>query len=122
MNVNNRLKEIKIENYIWIIYIGIIILSYYSNSLEEDYLINKNIISKENYQIIMILIFSVLVLVYYYFLKDSYESIKNIKNIDETNYLSFLSFIASLLVFISGLIFLYISIKNDDLNVEIAFN
>ena len=122
MDVNNRLKEIKIENYIWIIYIGIIILSYYSNSLEEDYLINKNIISKENYQIIMILIFSVLVLVYYYFLKDSYESIKNIKNIDETNYLSFLSFIASLLVFISGLIFLYISIKNDDLNVEIAFN
>ena len=122
MDVNNRLKEIKIENYIWIIYIGIIILSYYSNSLEEDYLINKNIISKENYQIIMILIFSVLVLVYYYFLKDSYESIKNIKNINETNYLSFLSFIASLLVFISGLIFLYISIKNDDLNVEIAFN
>ena len=118
----NRLNEIKIEDYIWIIYLGIIILSYYSNSLEKDYLINNNTISKEKYRAIMILIFSVLVIIYYYFLKDSYESIKNIQNIDETNYLYYLSYIASVLVFISGLIFLYIAYKDEELNVEIAFN
>ena len=122
MDVNNRLKEIKIENYIWIIYIGIIILSYYSNSLEEDYLINNNLISKENYRTIMIIIFSILVIVYFYFLQDSYDSIKNIHNIDESNYLYYLSFIASLMIFISGLIFLYIIIRDKDLNVELAFN
>ena len=30
-----RLKEINIENFIWIIYIGVILLSWYSNSLEN---------------------------------------------------------------------------------------
>lgn len=122
MDVNNRLKEIKIENYIWIVYLGIIILSYYSNSLEEDYLINQNLTSKENYRTIMIIIFSILVVVYFYFMQDSYESIKNIHNIDESNYLYYLSFIASLMIFISGLIFLYITIKDKELDIELAFN
>lgn len=125
MSVNelqNRLKEIKIEDFIWLIYIGIIILSYYSNSLERDYLINGNQISKEKYRNIMIIIFSILLVVYYYFLSDSYESIKNLHNIDETNYLYYLSFLASLLIFISGSIFLYIAIKDEELNVELAFN
>lgn len=42
-----RLKDIKIENYIWIIYIGIIILSWYANSKEKDFVINKNESSKK---------------------------------------------------------------------------
>ena len=33
----NRLNDIKIENYIWIIYIGIIVLSWYANSKEKFY-------------------------------------------------------------------------------------
>ena len=37
-----RLKNIKVENYVWVIYIGIIILSWYANSIEKDYLINKD--------------------------------------------------------------------------------
>ena len=123
-NVSNRLKEIKIENYIWIIYLGIIFLSYYSNSLECDYLINNNYISKDKYKSIMTFIFIILVLIYLYFLVDSYGSIKNIdiNNMNETDRLSLLSLIGSLLVFISGLIFLYISIKDKDMNIELAFN
>lgn len=123
-DVSNRLKEIKIENYIWIIYLGIIFLSYYSNSLERDYLIHNNYISRENYRYIMIIIFAILVLVYLYFLVDSYNGIKNIdiNNMDETDRLSLLSFIGSLLVFISGIVFLYIAINDKDINVELAFN
>ena len=123
-DVSNRLKEIKIENYIWIIYLGIIFLSYYSNSLEKDYLLNNNYISRETYRYIMIIIFTILVLVYLYFLVDSYNGIKNIdiNNMDETDRLSLLSFIGSLLVFISGIIFLYIAINDKDINVELAFN
>ncbi len=123
-DVSNRLKEIKIENYIWIIYLGIIFLSYYSNSLEKDYLLNNNYISRETYRYIMIIIFTILVLVYLYFLFDSYNGIKNIdiNNMDETDRLSLLSFIGSLLVFISGIIFLYIAINDKDINVELAFN
>ena len=123
-NVSNRLKEIRIENYIWIIYLGIIFLSYYSNSLESDYLINNNYISKDKYKSIMTFIFAILVLVYLYFLIDSYGGIKDIdiNNMSEKDVLSIFSFVASSLVFISGLIFLYISIKDKDMNIELAFN
>ena len=114
----DRLKSIKIEDYIWIIYIGIIILSYYSNTLEKDYLINNNEISKNEYRCIMITIFLVLIIVYFYFMVDAYNSYKK----DPTNNLLYLSLIASILIFISGLIFLYIAIKDDKLGVELAFN
>ncbi len=33
---SERLREINIENYVWIIYIGIIFLSWYANSKEKN--------------------------------------------------------------------------------------
>jgi uncharacterized membrane protein len=118
-----RLKEIKIEDYIWIVYLGIIFLSYYSNSLERDYFLNKNEDSKERYRIIMIIIFSILVIVYYYFLKESLNDLKNIYKYNDTKKEKvILSFLGSLLIFISGIIFLYLAIKDEDLDVELAFN
>ena len=120
--INNRIKQINIENKIWIIYIGIIILSWYSNYLEEVYFKTDNKYYKQEYQKTIILIFTVLI--YFYFLKSSIEDINNLKNSDsiKKKQLTYLSFIASLLIFISGLIFLYISIIDEDINVEIAFN
>ena len=122
--INNKLKEINIEEIIWVIYLGIIILSYYSNNLEKDYFINNNILSKEKYRNIIILIFTILVIVYYYFLNDSFQGIKelSIKDSKKKIDLVYLSFIASLLIFISGIIFLYIAISDEELNVELAFN
>jgi len=123
-SLNNKLKQLKIEDFIWVIYIGIIVLSWYSNNLERDYFIYNNLDSKEKYRKIMIFIFSVLIIVYFYFLKDSYEDLKNITSCDSKNKndLTYLSFIASLLILISGVIFLYIAIKDKDINVELAFN
>ena len=122
--MNNRLKEINVENFIWVIYIGIIILSWYSNSLEKDYIINNNQESKKKYREILIIIFSILLIVYYIFLKDSYQSIKelNIYDSKKKKELTYLAFIASLLIFISGLIFLYIAYEDTDIDTEIAFN
>ena len=120
----NKLKEIKIENYIWIIYIGIIFMSWYSNSLEKDYFINKNINSKTKYRNVMLIIFSILVIVYLYFLYDAYTSLRNLKPSasKKERDLATLSFIASLLITISGIIFLYITYNDNDLNIELAFN
>lgn len=44
----NRFKDIKIENYIWIIYISMIILSWYANSKVKGFIINENDTSKKN--------------------------------------------------------------------------
>ena len=122
--LNDKLKQLKIEDYIWVIYVGIIILSWYSNSLERNYFLTNDKISKDKYNNIMVLIFSILLIVYLYFLKDAYDSLKELKETDskEKKDLVYLSFIASLLIFISGAIFLYIALVDNDLNVEIAFN
>lgn len=122
--LTNKLKQLKIENFIWVIYIGIIILSWYANSLEKKYFIFNDLCSKDKYRRVMIFIFSILIVVYFYFLKDSYKDFKNISNKDncQKQNLIFLSFLGSLLIFISGLIFLYIAYKDKEIDVELAFN
>lgn len=122
--LERKLKQLNIEDFIWLIYIGIIFMSWISNHLERDYFINNNEISKEKYRKIMIIIFSILLIVYLYFLKDSYNDFKNLNNLDtkKAKTLTTLSFIASLLIAISGIIFLYIAINDEELNVELAFN
>ena len=123
-SLDRKLEQLRTEDFIWLIYIGIILLSWYSNSLERKYFVYNDLESREKYRKIMIFIFSVLIIVYFYFLKDSYEDVKNMNPYEreEVKKLTSLSFIGSLLIFISGLIFLYISIKDEDLNVELAFN
>ena len=123
-DVIKRLKQLKTEDYIWILYIGIILASLYSNKLEKKYFLYNDIKSKNIYRNITIAIFITLVIVYAYFLKDSYTDYKNLKSTDSKKYkeLTTFSFIGSLLIFISGLIFLYIAIIDENIDVEVAFN
>ena len=104
----DRLNDIRIENFIWIIYIGIILLSWYSNYKEKIYLLYNDEKSKKEYRDLIILIFSVLVIVYFYFTKSSYEDYIKLKDEDDDRKknLYFASFIGSYLVLISGEIFL----------------
>ena len=123
-DLNKKLNELKIEDFIWLVYIGIIILSWYSNSLERKYFVYNDDESKNKYRKIMILIFCVLIIVYLHFLKNSYEDITNLKPYDreKKKTLEYASFIGSLLIAISGFIYLYIAIQDESLDVEIAFN
>lgn len=122
--LDKKLKQLKIEDFIWIIYIGIIFMSWYANSLERKYFIFNDKNSQEKYRKTMIIIFSILVIIYLYVLKGSYDDLKNINVFDseEKKKLLFMSFIGSLLVAISGFIFLYIILEDEEINVEIAFN
>ena len=122
--LNNKLKEINTEDYIWIIYVGIIILSWYSNSLERKYIIYNDLDCKEKYRKIIILIFSILLVVYTYFFKSSLDDVSNIKNTNDIKKIKLteLSSIASLLILLSGIIFLYIASIDNNLDVELAFN
>ncbi len=122
--MEERLKEIKIENEIWVIYIGIIILSWIANSKEKKYILYTDLESKKEYQELLILIFSILLLVYYYFFNDSYKSLKSLNQYDsqKKKTLTYASFIGSLLILISGVIFLGIALTDDNIDTEIAFN
>ncbi len=122
--LNKKLKELKIEDFIWLIYIGIILMSWYGNTLERKYFIYNDLESKEKYRKTIITIFVILVIVYLYFLKDSIENIKELKPFDskKKKNLTYLSFVGSLLITISGFIFLYIALNDENIDVEIAFN
>ena len=122
--INVKLKILNTEDYIWLIYIGIIFMSWYSNSLERKYFTENDIESKTKYQKIMVLIFTILIVIYLYFLKESINDIKNLKTWDtpKKKNLVYLSFLGSLLIAISGFIFLYISIVDENLDIELAFN
>lgn len=123
-DVSDKLKEIRIEDYIWVIYIGIIFLSWYSNNLERKYFVYNDLISKEKYRKIIIFIFSILVIVYFYFFKSAIDDINSLRSNDslKKQNLTYLSFVASLLIVISGIIFLYIALMDEDINVELAFS
>lgn len=72
----------------------------------------------------LILIFLILLIVYLYFAKDSYNDIKTLNNndTDKKKKLIYASFIGSLLILISGIIFLTIAILDEEIDTEIAFN
>ncbi len=119
-----RLEDIKIENIVWIIYIGIIILSWYANSKEKKYLLYNDLISKKEYQNLLILIFTILVIIYFYFAKSGYEDILNLTSYDspKKQMLTKFAFIGSFLILVSGIIYLILAILDDEIEIELAFN
>lgn len=122
--INKRLKQLNTEDFIWFIYIGIIILSLYANTFERKYFINNDIKSKEKYRKLTILIFTILIIVYTYFLKDSYQDAKSLKQYDakRKKSLTYFSLLGSFLIAVSGAIFLVIAILDTNIDIEIAFN
>ena len=123
MNNNyNRLKQIEIENKIWIIYFFLIGLCLYGNSFEKKYFLYGNNYDKEKYRKITIIIFSIAVIIYFYFFVDSYKDVKNNNYNTKSKSYSELSFLGSTLILISGLIFLCLAVVDTDLDIELAFN
>lgn len=120
-DINQRLKELKIEEFVWIIYIFIIFLSFYANKIERNYFLTNDNYNKRKYQNLTIIIFSIVIPVYIYFFKSSYQEYKNNKD-KETANLSLLSLLGSTLILISGCLFLYIAIKDENIDIELAFN
>lgn len=120
----DRLTDIKIENFIWVIYIGIIILSWYANSKEKKYILYDDEQSKKEYRLLIILIFSVLLIIYSYFTKSSYDDVTKLNEFDtdKKKILTYAAFIGSILILISGIIFLSIAISDENIDTEIAFN
>ena len=113
-----RIKDTRIEDFIFIIYYLIITLSLYSNKIERDYLYTGNDYDRTRYRILLYIIFGIAFLVYLYYTIDSYKTLKEVSYDDENRKLYELSFLASFLVLISGCIYLYI-ISNDE---EIEWN
>ena len=113
------LKKLDTENFIWIIYIILILLSIYSNKYEKEYYLNNDIKAKENYRKLNIFIFFIALIIYLYFFEDSIKNIKT-QNNNSKDMFNELNFIANSLILISGCIYLYIAIFDVDLDTELV--
>ncbi len=118
-----RIKTIKIENFIWVIVIILVLLSIYGNFYEEDYFKTNNLESKEKYRSILIFVFSIALIIYLYFFYDSYISYEKAKYSTDQEYKTYVTanLIASTLIAIAGVIFLWIAISDNNLKTEISF-
>ena len=120
-NNTEILKQIEIENFIWLIYLGIIALS---NYLEKKYYTENNLIAKEEYRRLNIIIFTIALCIYIYFFNDTDTQVRNLKITDSSRKIFFteMNRVATALILIAGVILLLIAIYDTDLETEIAFS
>lgn len=118
------LKTIQIENYIWLLYLVLIGLSFYSNFEEVKYFKYDDFKAKEKYRKTNIVIFSIALLVYIYFFYDNYETVvkRDINTTSSKMFFDDLNLLASTLFLIAGIILLFIAVNDVNIETEIAFN
>lgn len=115
---SETLKEVRVEDYIWIIYIFLAIFAIVSNHYEKEYLTKHNKQDENIFRTINTEIFIVTFIIYLYF---AYINYKHIKRLDPNSspkeiLLANAGLIAAILFLIGGGISLWISLhgKDDD--------
>lgn len=123
-DIEKRLKEIKIENIVFLIFIFLILMGYYANNREVDYFINNNHNSKKAYYNTMIIIFLVVSIISGYYSYQGYIELLNQKTRIYSKKYEYtkLNFIANTLALISALIYLYIAITDTNIEAEISLS
>ncbi len=121
MNTNKQLKRIKIETFIWYIYIFILLFNIYSNYLEELAIKNNDKKCRKKFRKINEGVFLIVLIIYIYFLYINYENILNINNMnDKQKHISYISMFVSILFVLAGFLSLYLAFKNDEFDQEIG--
>ena len=120
--LDKRIKEINTENFIYVIFILIIIMAYYANERELDYFLNNNNVAKREYyytRIIIFLIVSIISGSYFYKVNKEIILLRNKLFFKEKEYVN-LDLIASGATLVASLIYLYIAITDKDIKAEIS--
>ena len=122
MNIFRRLRRLRNEDFIWIIYFFIAAFAILANHYETDFLIKKDLVAYKKEKIIHISIFLVAFFIYLYFVLLFTQDLNNMeKNFNNEKYRNtFLQLIAALLFLIGGTIYLFEAISERDIE-EIGF-
>ena len=122
MDILNRLKMLRTEDFIWITYFFIAAFAIFSNAFERDYVKTNNISSYKKSKTINIIIFFVAFFIYLYFVLLFTTELNNMeKKFNNKKYRNtFLQLIAAILFLIGGAIYLFQEISSYDVD-EIGF-
>lgn len=120
---NDTLNEIRVEDYIWIIYIFLAIFAIISNHYEREYELKHQKSDKQTFRKINTTIFIIVFIIYIYFVAINY---KHIKKLDRNSSLTEIllanaGFIAAILFLIAGLISLFISFFDTEEDIFLNF-
>lgn len=120
-DISKKLKRLRNEDFIWIVYFFIVVFALYSNKLDRDYLLKNNNEAYKREKYINITIFFITFFIYLYFLLLLTEDLGSMeKNFNDPAYRStFIQLIAAILFLIGGAIYLIneITRKDDALDV-----
>lgn len=105
----NKETTLKNENIVWLLYGIFAIFGIYSNNLQLEDLRNNNDNNKKKSKTINIIILIIAIFIYLYFINLTYKRYNN-----DPKKENLLSSIATTLVFIAGLIFLYLEIYGEE--------
>lgn len=113
-NFYQKYKDLKIEDFIWLIYFLILFGNLYSNKLEEDNLFNKNKTDSKTISLINLTILIIVFFIYLYFFYRSYRDYKNsfYSENERKKQLNALVLVASILFLIAGFISIYVELNS----------
>lgn len=116
MDINARLKKLRNEDIIWIIYFFISAFAILSNHLDRVFIETKDINAYHKEKGINITIFIIAFFIYLYFVLSITKDLGHMEqNFNDEKYRhTFLQLIAALLFLIGGIIYLYLEITTND--------
>ncbi len=122
MEILNRLKRLKTEDFIWIIYFFIAAFAIISNAYEKKYVTTNDSKAFRKSKYINIALFFISFFIYLYFVLLFTSDLNNMeKNFNNKEYRNtFLNLIAALLFLVGGAISLVQEVISDD-DQEIGF-
>ena len=113
--IREQLNELRIEDYIWIIFIFVSIVAIVSDHFERNWLLTKNKKDYHTYKTINVVLLIISFLVYLYFVLLSYKKYKQTahkKSVKEL-FFSEVNLFATSLFLIGGLLNIYTEVKSN---------
>ena len=117
-----EIKEIQIENFIWIIYLFISAAALLSNFYETDYIKTNKKKDYIYYKRINISIFVIAFFIYIYFLYKNYKNVSRLKKKSSNNkkiLYAQINLIAAILFLVGGILYLYTESNDIDIGIGI---
>jgi len=119
---NRQLKQLKEEDYIWLIYFFIVIFALVANNFERNFLITKNKFSQNSAQKITTTILVVAFFIYLYFTLIAFDNLEFLKR-NGTNKevrVAFERLIANILFLVAGAVAIYADYDSNSSDVSIG--
>jgi len=120
--VTRQLKQLRQEDFIWLIYFFIVIFALVSNRFEENFLYTKNKRSKKNAQKITTTILIVAFFIYLYFTLVSFDNLEYLKRNSNNKdvKVAFERLIANILFLVGGAVAIYADYDSNSSSIDIA--